>query len=220
LTPLLKPLDWREVVRQVSSNAILNRSAALVGAGLDVVRRKILAPSSARDVTILEVDSPDDRIDALWARVCHDYSVIAARDRRYLNWRFQARPDVSYRYLLACRGDDVVAYMVFRVADRDGMLCGYVIDYLIENKSREVFSRLLEHAENSMARDGAKAIISAVEPARYRSTLLRHGYFPARSATTPHLNALCHSSDPALEVFTDLGQWFVTAGDGNLDFSH
>jgi hypothetical protein len=220
LTPLLKPLDWREVVRQVSSNAILNRSAALVGAGLDVVRRKILAPSSAREVTILEVDSFDDRIDTFWTRVCHDYPVIAARDRRYLNWRFQARPDVSYRYLLACRGDDVVAYMVFRVADRDGMLCGYVIDYLIENKSREVFSRLLEHAENSMARDGAKAIISAVEPARYRSTLLRHGYFPARSATTPHLNALCHSSDPALEVFTDLGQWFVTAGDGNLDFSH
>jgi hypothetical protein len=220
LTPLFKPLDWREVVRHVSSNAILNQSAALVGAGLEAARRKIFAPPSAREVTILEVDSFDDRIDALWMRVCHDYSVIAARDRRYLNWRFLARPDVSYRYLVACRGDDVVAYLVFRAADRDGMMCGYVIDYLIEDRSREVFSRLLEHAEKSMLRDGAKAIISAVAPASYRSLLYRQGYFPVRSATTPHLNALCHSSDPALEVFTDLGQWFVTAGDGNLDFSH
>jgi hypothetical protein len=220
LMPMFKPLDWREVIGRVSSSAVVNKSAVLFGTGFDAARRKIFAPVAARDAIIREVDSFDDRLDALWTRVSPDYPVIAARDRRYLNWRFLARPDVSYRYLVARRGDDVVAYMVFRLADRDGMRCGYVIDYLIENRSREVFSRLLEHAENSMARDGAKAIICAVAPASYRSLLLRHGYFPVRSATTPHLNALCHSSDPALEVFTDLGQWFVTAGDGNLDFSH
>jgi hypothetical protein len=220
LTPLFKPLDWREVVGQFSSNAILNKSAALVGAGIDAVRRKIFVPASPREVTILEVDSFDDRIDALWTRVCHDYPVIAARDRRYLNWRFLARPDVSYRYLVARRGEDIIGYMVFRVGDRDGMRCGYVIDYLIEDRSREIFSQLLAHAETSMQHEGAKAVICAVAPAHYRPRLLRHGYLPARSATTPHLNALCHIADPALEIFTDLSQWFVTMGDGNLDFSH
>jgi hypothetical protein len=100
------------------------------------------------------------------------------------------------------------------------MRCGYLIDYLVENRSREVFSQLLEHAENAMLHDGAKAIICAVAPAWYRARLMRQGYFPVRSATTPHLNALCHLADPALEVFTDLEQWFVTMGDGNLDFSH
>jgi hypothetical protein len=146
--------------------------------------------------------------------------VIAARDRRYLNWRFLARPDVSYRFLVACRGEDIIGYMVFRAGDRDGMRCGYLIDYLVENRSREVFSQLLEHAENAMLHDGAKAITCAVAPAWYRARLMRQGYFPVRSATTPHLNALCHLADPALEVFTDLEQWFVTMGDGNLDFSH
>jgi hypothetical protein len=100
------------------------------------------------------------------------------------------------------------------------MRCGYLIDYLVENRSREVFSQLLEHAENAMLHDGAKAIICAVAPAWYRARLMRQGYFPVRSATTPHLNALCHLADPALEVFTDLDRWFVTMGDGNLDFSH
>ncbi len=220
LTPLIKPIDWREVVHHFSRNAILHQSASLLGASIEAARRKIFAPPAAREITLVEVDSFDDRIDALWTRVCHDYPVIGARDLAYLRWRFFARPDVTYRYLVAQRGTDIIGYMVFREADRDGLRCGYVIDYLVENRSRELFSLMLQEAEALMARAGAKAIICAVAPTAYRSLLWRHGYFPARSATTPHLNALSHREDRALEVFTDLDRWFVTMGDGNLDFSH
>ena len=108
--------------------------------------------------------------------------------------------------------------MVFRMSDRDGMSCGNVVDFLVENRSLEVFSRLLKHAEQSMKEEGAKAIVFAVASMPWRSMLWRKGYFPVRTASTPYLNTLRLSSDPALEVFTDVRQWFVTMGDGNLDF--
>jgi hypothetical protein len=34
------------------------------------------------------------------------------------------------------------------------------------------------------------------------------------------MNVLCHSTDRALEVFTDLSKWFLTMSDGDLDFSY
>jgi hypothetical protein len=220
LTPLFKPIDWSEVVGYFSRNGIVKRSAALLGAGIEAARRKIFRSPSTRAVDIVEVDSFDDRIDALWPRVCRDYPVMAARDSRYLNWRFLSRPDVSYRYLLALQGEHAIGYMVFRVGARDAMLCGYVVDYLVENRSREFFSLLLERAEKLMSDEGAKALICAVASAPYRSTLWRSGYFAARTASTSHMNVLCHTGDRALEVFTDLSKWFLTMGDGDLDFSY
>ncbi len=110
--------------------------------------------------------------------------------------------------------------LVFRLAERDGMRCGYVVDYLIENQSTAVFSLLLNEAEDRMTRDGAKAIICAIAPARFRSTLWRNGFYAARLGTTPNLEAGVHAVDPALKPFTDLSRWFVTMGDGSLELSY
>jgi hypothetical protein len=220
LTPLFKPIDWGAVAGYFSRNGIVKRSAEIIGAGVEAARGKIFGRRSTRAADVVEVASFDDRIETLWTRACRDYSVLAARDRRYLNWRFLARPDASYRYLIALHGENIVGYMVFRVAMRDRMLSGYVIDYLIENRSREVFSLLLEQAEKSMVDEGAKVIICVVAVAPYRSMFRRSGYFAARTASTPHMNVLCHSGDRVLEVFTDLSKWFLTMGDGDLDFSY
>jgi len=218
LTPLFKPIDWYEVVGLLSSSTFLRKSAAIVGSGLELARRSVSWEHPSQRIRILEVDSLKDRIDEFWNRVHHDYPVIAVRDQRYLDWRFAARPDVSYRYLVALADSNLAGYMVFRMADRDGMPCGNVVDFLIENRSFEVFTRLLKHAEQSMKDAGAKAIICGVASMPYRSMLWRSGYFPVRTAATPHLNTIRLSSDPALRVFTDVRRWFVTMGDGNLDF--
>jgi hypothetical protein len=220
LTPLLKPLDWYEVAGRLSGNAAVRRGAALLGRGLDATRRYALERPPPRRLKISEVDFFDDRVDELWSCVHGDYDVVAIRDRRYLKWRYHARPDVTYRYAVALDGDQLAGYLVFRLGDHGGMLCGYIVDFLVRDHSRQVFAALLRFADQAMARDGAKAIICALAPVEYRSMLWRAGYFPARMATTPYLNAMLFSSLPALRPFIDLSKWYVTTGDGNLDYSH
>jgi hypothetical protein len=70
------------------------------------------------------------------------------------------------------------------VANRDGLPTGYVIDYLVENRSREVFSLLLGRAEKSMVEEGAKLISCVLVAAPYRSMFWRSGYVAARPAST------------------------------------
>ena len=171
-------------------------------------------------IRIQEARSFDDRMDSLWSSARDDYAVIGVSNCRYLNWRFVARPDASYSYLIALRENDIVGYLVFRLADRDGMRCGYIVDYLVEKQSAALFSLLLQETEQQMTHGGAKAIICAIAPAGYRSTLWRYGFYAARLGTTPNLEAGVHAVDPALKLFADLSQWFVTMGDGNLEPSY
>jgi hypothetical protein len=220
LTPLLKPIDWYAVAGTISSSAALRGSAAIVGRTLDVARRQVMERRPAQRLKIAEVDSFDDHVDELWSCVHRDYGVIAIRDLRYLKWRYHARPDITYRYVVAIEDDTLAGYLVFRMGDRDGMQCGYIVDFLVRDHSRGVFAALLSFADEAIVRDGAKAIICALAPPEYRSMLWRAGYFPARMASTPLLNAMLFSSLPALRPFMDPSKWYVTMGDGNLEHSH
>ena len=143
---------------------------------------------------------------------------MAVRNRTYLNWRFFGRPRTAYQCIAAVRNSEIVGYLVFRVADRDGLRCGYLIDYLIENKSLEIFSQLLRSAEEHLIRDGAKVIACVIASPPYRSALLRRGFFPALiGARNAQFEIGVHSSDPVLRTFADLTDWFVTMGDGDLE---
>jgi GNAT superfamily N-acetyltransferase len=220
LLPLFKPIDFRSLAEYLSPNHLVRKAIEGLTGSIDALRRRFIKVPSLPALSITEAEAFDDRIDQLWDRARNDYPVIAVRNRRYLNWRFVSRPDASYRYLFAFRANEIVGYLVFRLADRDGMRCGYVVDYLVENQSTALFSSLLTEAEARMTHDGAKAIICAIAPTRYRSTLWRHGFYAARMATTPSLEAGVHLVDPALKAFIDLEQWFVTMGDGNLELSY
>jgi hypothetical protein len=171
LTPLFKPLNWYEVAGRLFGNAAVRSGATLLGSGLDATRRYALERPPPRRLKISEVDFFDDRVDELWSCVHRDYGVVAIRDLRYLKWRYHARPDVTYRYVVALDGDQLAGYLVFRLGDHDEMLCGYIVDFLVRDHSRKVFAALFRFADQAMALDGAKAIICALAPVEYRSML-------------------------------------------------
>jgi hypothetical protein len=220
LTPLFKPIDVRALAEYLSDNHLLRSGIEVLVGSLTAVRKRFVQTSPSLAINVVETDSVDSWADRLWDRSGHDHAIIGVRDRRYLNWRFVSRPDASYRYLVAARADEIVGYLVFRLAPRDGLQCGFIVDYLVADRSSAVFGLLLSAAEARMTRAGAKAIICAIAPARYRSLFWRHGYYPARMGSTPYLEAGAHRLEPSLELFADLRRWFVTMGDGNLELSY
>ena len=127
---------------------------------------------------------------------------MAIRDRRYLNWRFASRPDSPYTILAALRDSSTLGYLVLRVIDHLGVPCGFLIDYLVED--RKLFSLLLKEVEE-LLRDGrVKAIVCSVATAPFRSLLFRQGFFPIPFRKRSYLSAWLNSADPGLEVFADL----------------
>ncbi|MFZ0889362.1 MAG: GNAT family N-acetyltransferase [Candidatus Binataceae bacterium] len=219
VVPWVKPIDWGVLASRVTGSRMVGRAAALLGASTHLLRWAFSRPVSVPGVRVVRIDSFGQGIDQLCREASCDYAVMALRDQRYLNWRFVSRPDASYTRIAAIRDSRTLGYLVFRIADNFGVPCGFLVDYLVEGRSTAIFALLLQHAEECLLSENVKVIVCSVTSPPYRSVLLRHGFYPAALRMRCYLVAAVHSSDPGLQVFTDLREWFLTMGDGNLEMS-
>jgi hypothetical protein len=218
LVPMVKPLDLAHLIRSDSSSRLVRIAAAALVAGTRPITN-VLGRGSLPGVTIARIESFDDRFDRLWERCCRDYSVVAVRDSEYLNWRFFSRPDASYTVLAASRGRDLIGYIVCRVASIDGAAWGYIVDYLIEDRSMRLFSMLLQHAESYFTESEVKGIVCTVATAPFRGALVRHGFYPALFRGESYVRVARNDENPRLQAYSDLRSWFMTMADGDLEMA-
>ena len=64
--------------------------------------------------TSAEVDSFDERFDALWEDVKLSHYVMVRRDHKYLTWRYIANPMEQYRILISQDTSGLLGYAVFK----------------------------------------------------------------------------------------------------------
>lgn len=219
LAPLVKPLDWHDAVHQVSGSRLFGRAAGLAAASARRVQSRLRAPAATRGVTVTAVKIFDDDINRLWQRACGDYPLLVVRNRRYLNWRFVSRPDAGYTLLLATRDTEPVGYMVLRVADRDGAPRGYLVDFLVAERSASIFAVLLRHAEDHLRGQGVPIFSCRIAPTAYQRILRRHGFHPVAFGQRGAIRVERNLPDAFLRIYTDLSQWYVTMGDGDMEMS-
>lgn len=219
LTPLAKPLDAGYVLQRITSRVVVRRVGAMLANGAQDVFRHLRRPTTIPGIAVGEIDAFDERFDTLWQRVSRDLPVAIVRDRAYLSWRFVRRPDARYTILAATRGAEVAGYLVLRLADRDGARRGYLVDFLVENRSLPVFSLLVERAVKRLGGDGAKVVSCRVINAPYRHRLYRHGFWPLLWGPRGYMRVDCLSTDPAAQDFQDPQRWFVTMGDGDIEMA-
>jgi Acetyltransferase (GNAT) domain len=219
LTPLVKPLDAGYALQQVSRLGVVHYVAALLARGGRTLLRHRQAATATPGVTVGEIDSFDQRFDALWQRVRGDHLVAIVRDQRYLTWRFVRRPDARYTILAATRAGEVSGYLVLRLTDRGGVQRGYLVDFLVEGRSLPTFSLLVEHAVERLRGEGAKAVSCRVISAPYRRRLYRHGFWPMPWGPRGYMRVDCLLPDPDVQDFRHPKRWFATMGDGDLEMA-
>lgn len=217
LAPLVKPIDFTYMLHRVTGNRALSRVAGAVAEGLQSLADPLSRRSVAPGVTIGRIDTFDERFDALWQRCSRDYPVMLVRDRRYLHWRFIERPDATYTVLAATRDADLLGYLVVRSADKEDGRWGYLVDFLVRDRSPSVFSLLVGPGIEDLRREGVKAISCRAVVPPYRWPLYRHGFLPLRWGPRGYLEAYVNFWNPAYHVFGDVRRWFVTMGDGDVE---
>lgn len=215
---LFKPLDTAQLVRHLLGDRRLGRTAAGV---IDATRRlvpRIRRRRTLPGVALEQIRSFDERFDRLWQRTCRDYPVMIVRDRRYLEWRFGRRPDAGYNVIAASRASELAGYMVTRGGSGSGHW-GYLVDFLVEERSPRLFTLLLDEAVERLRREGAVGISCRIAVPPYRRLLHRHGFVPLLGAPRGYLRATVRLANAEARGLTDPGCWFLTMGDGDLEMS-
>lgn len=159
------------------ASRLLLRAPTLVD---DLVDR---ARGQAIDLEVHEVGEFDELegIDELWARCRDQHRLWVVRDRDYLRWRYDMRPESSYLRLAMAdaRGEALAGWAVLAIAEREqGRTC-FVMDVLVDAAVAGGMTAMLRKIE-AVAREHECALISAmVGPgSRWRMAYLRNAYLP------------------------------------------
>ncbi|MFZ5632518.1 MAG: GNAT family N-acetyltransferase [Bacillota bacterium] len=92
---------------------------------------------------VYEVDSAGNDFDPLWDKVARGAirsSILAVRDKEYINWRFVEHPENRYRIFMAAGGAGPGGYIIARLPAGAGETCVDIVDVLAEdvNSFREL----------------------------------------------------------------------------------
>jgi hypothetical protein len=217
-TFLVKLLNFSQIFYKITGNRLFSRWSDLVIAVTRPLIRPLRRRSYSAGITIAQVVNFDRSVDSLWQQVCRDYPVIVVRDQSYLNWRFVYRPDAQYTMLTATKGADLVGYLVLRLSEKAGLRCGYLVDFLVDSRSPSLLVLLLDKAIEYLRHEHTAIIFCLAVTPFYRYSFYRQGFFPwrwKRGYFSPRVDL----TDPDLQVFVDLRQWYLTMGDGDLEMS-
>jgi hypothetical protein len=175
--------------------------------------------SSSNQIQVRPIERFDSRFDDLWQSVRLDYPVMLIRDQRYLNWRFVERPDEKYMRLCATRGNELLGYLVVRIASRDGTRIGYLVDWTVKSQSLPIFFMLARHAFAHIRAEGARWISVRTTTPYFRRAFYRMGFVPWYGGPPVYAITQVAVPDEKLFILNDMRQWFSTMGDSDLEMS-
>lgn len=216
---LIKILDVSHLLSKMTGHHNISRWIGLLMARIKPFIRPFRRRYPSQEIAITQIGIFDERVDSLWQRVRNDHPVIVVRDRPYLNWRFFNRPDAQYTVLSATKRDDLIGYLILRLRERAGVQCGYLVDFMMDEKDPLPFESLVNEAIDYLRSQHAEIIISLATMPFYRHVLYRQGFFPWRFRTRGYFRSHVDLPDQALQVFQNPRLWYLTMGDGDLEMS-
>lgn len=207
-------------VRPLRPSAIARRAGVatpLVRAGLCALDALAASWRAITRTELVLARRVDETFDALWERARGCYPVIAVRDAAVARWRYEGCP-IPDRYALyvarrSSRGARVaVAWVALRVGEANGLRTGYIVDFVCA--PRDAYA-VLGAALAELAERNVERALCLCSSARLRAPLLALGFIPQPSGFPLMMRAELSAAERALA--SDMGAWFVTFGDADVD---
>jgi hypothetical protein len=156
----------------------------------------------------------DERADAVWNRCARAWPIVACRDQRWLAWRWDACPRRRGAFgVWLNRGTETLGWAMLRIGEHRGLPAGFILDlFCPPNELRA----LLALCAAELSKKPIAAIYCLLRAPGASAALAVNGFLRRNSGFA----MMCHSQGlPAGErqLMADSNQWFVTAGDSDLD---
>lgn len=209
----VKPLLSGYKIDAAPIPAALKRPAsAVLDAGLAALDQA-LALSRVRGFRGEELDAPDARFDALWARAKPARGIVCERTSAYLAWRYARFTTTKHWfYAITRKGtDEIAGYAAYSIEDGRAILQ----DLFAEDFTATTDALLVSLARHLRSRGVWSMVLSFLGPARFGERLAALGFLerPVDRVMVAYL-------DPSLDEatkreFVDEENWFLL--DGELD---
>jgi predicted N-acetyltransferase YhbS len=206
---LLKVIDWSTVLKsRYKIPVVIGKLLGYVWEGIT----GRATPPKDTDITVEEVFSFDERINQFWEKASKLKNIMIAKDMKYLNWRYVAKPGNEYKILMAKKQQEIAGYIVLKLK-KDIRSHGYIVDLLTLPGESTAASWLITRALKSLKEDGAATISCwMLEDTPYYGILRKLGFV---RRTGPLLCSRVIDMNIPKEFVTNPANWYYVMGDGD-----
>jgi hypothetical protein len=171
-------------------------------------------PRRSDDIDIGMIGSFGEEADSFWSSLSACHEVVVARDKKYLSWKYDAHPDMQHIRLRASRAGKVSGYIVLRCLQRPGAKKeGLVVDIIVGPGDDKAILALLAGAFDYFRQQGCYAARCFINRKEIEKALRACGFLRRR----PYMRFLVDRKIEGLDKLDDFANWYITAGDCDID---
>lgn len=163
------------------------------------------------DFVAREIDSFDDRFDALWERAAPDFPVIGERTAKYLHWRYGLFPlrRSSIFGLLSRDESKLLGYIVCRFQGNTA----FIVDLFFEQSGQVLTSLLSAFLRFAQAKNVSSVSVSLMGPDHITKALKRVGF--RRRKDIRDVVLFVHQHSFTRHLTQDQSKWYLVEGEGD-----
>jgi len=167
-------------------------------------------------VKVSEIDRFDQDVDRFWERIAATYPLAQERTAEFLNWRFVACPDLSYRRYVARRVGDLVGILVVRECEAVEFRTGIIAEVLVAQGDMRALRAMVQHAIAAFG-DQVAAVECGTSIAEMRTELRRLGFVQVRTHSP---TVVCQDGRLREYVVKHPTSWLMSKADHDWDQVH
>jgi GNAT superfamily N-acetyltransferase len=155
------------------------------------------------------IDYIPEELGSLFQRVLPDYDFIMERKPEYLRWRFINGPDKHYIFIAEDENGKIAGYCMVAFGTWKNIPVGYLMDYLIDGRNKEVFRGLVLEAIRYCRKNSVEMIAAWNVRKSWHTSLFRClGFLHFRDVPV-----ICHNSDWGKTVLKENLRFYFTMAD-------
>lgn len=165
------------------------------------------------------LDKVPEEVQDCWDKYKSKYKVLLVRDYKYLNYRYNERPDVDYATLLARLKGEIIGFAILHNAVANGSKMTSAVEFFTD-PSNERYIRALANGIAKYCYDNKLeyAVVGTGLFGEYRKVLLKNGFMVTRKPPKNNMMIAHILSDRVtLDELTGHDKWHITQGDGETE---
>jgi GNAT superfamily N-acetyltransferase len=165
------------------------------------------------------LDKVPEEVQDCWDKYKSKYKVLLVRDYKYLNYRYNERPDVDYATLLARLKGEIIGFAILHNAVANGSKMTSAVEFFTD-PSNERYIRALANGIAKYCYDNKLeyAVVGTGLFGEYRKVLLKNGFMVTRKPPKNNMMIAHILSDRVtLDELSGHDKWHITQGDGETE---
>ena len=212
---LVKPIHIKKILKRKFK---LNTVAEL-GDFVFTTVNKLQMKENSESLSFEWLDQVPEEVQDCWDRYKDNYDLLLVRDYKYLHYRYNQRPDVSYHTLLVRQYGKAVGFVILRESKTKNSVFASVAEFFtdpFDDKLIDAMAKAL--TRYAYERELDYLVLSCGEYGNYNRVLKQNSFRPTpKPASNNMMIARILNEDIRVEDLKRPQSWHLSQGEGDVE---